>query len=327
MSDKKALYFFSNRVLLIYLLLFNLENTIFITYCDYYEENKKFYNKLSNNLILIKNYEVNNILKKRIFTPVRKYILRIFYFRNAEIKKIIKENIDVYGQDHSTIGKILVKKTNFFLIEDGTINYKNFKEIFFKKILKNLLGLTRVYGREKKVKKIYLTGLAPIPEEIKNKVEIIDLKKLWEQKTKEEQQEILEIFGFNNIINKLKERDIILFTQPLSEDGIISEQEKVNLYSKIVSKYPNEKLILKRHPREKTNYMEIFKEVLVLEENFPSEIFDLLEINFKKGVTLFSTAVLNCKTEEIDFYGTEVHSKLIEKFGSMDHIIKRNKFL
>ena len=183
------------------------------------------------------------------------------------------------------------------------------------------------YGYSKKIKKIYLTGLAQIPEEIKNKVEIIDLKKLWKLKTREEQQEILEIFGFNNnLIKELKEKNIILFTQPLSEDGILNEQEKIELYSKIILKYPKEKLIIKTHPREKTNYSKIFNEIYILEQNFPAEIFKLLEISFKKGVTLFSTAVLTNNCKEIDFYGTEVHPKLLKKFGSMEHIMKRNKF-
>lgn len=81
------------------------------------------------------------------------------------------------------------------------------------------------------------------------------------------------------------------------------------------------------HPREKTNYKDIFKEILVLEQSFPAEIFELLEIKFDKGITIFSTAVLSTKSKEIDFYGTEAHHKLLERFGSMEHIIKRNKFL
>ena len=180
----------------------------------------------------------------------------------------------------------------------------------------------------KNVKKIYLTGLAQIPEEIKDKVEIVDLKKLWKLKTKEEQGGILEVFGFNReILEKIKEKNTILFTQPLSEDGILNEQEKIELYSKIILKYPKEKLIIKTHPREKTNYSKVFNEIYILEQNFPAEIFKLLEISFKKGITLFSTAVLANNCEEIDFYGTEVHPKLLKKFGSMDHIMKRNKFL
>lgn len=31
---------------------------------------------------------------------------------------------------------------------------------------------------------------------------------------------------------------MILYTQPLSEDGVITEKEKIELYSKIVLKYP-----------------------------------------------------------------------------------------
>lgn len=265
-------------------------------------------------------------------TSIKKYILR-YYFGILKlylylIKKSFRKNVEIYGNDSLVYSRFINK--GYILLEDGSINYKIIKsrKNYLKEIMKLKNPFYSPYGYSKKIKKIYLTGLAQIPEEIKNKVEIIDLKKLWKLKTREEQQEILEIFGFNNnLIKELKEKNIILFTQPLSEDGILNEQEKIELYSKIILKYPKEKLIIKTHPREKTNYSKIFNEIYILEQNFPAEIFKLLEISFKKGVTLFSTAVLTNNCKEIDFYGTEVHPKLLKKFGSMDHIMKRNKFL
>lgn len=252
-------------------------------------------------------------------------LLRLYLFL---IKENFKSNLEIYGNDNLVYSRF--KNKGYILLEDGSINYTilNLRKNYLKKIVKLQNPFYFPYGRSKKVKKIYLTGLAPIPKEIENKVEIINLKNLWDLKTKEEQQEILEVFGFNsNQLKDLEGRNMILYTQPLSEDGVVTEKEKIELYSKIILKYPKEKLILKMHPREKTNYKDIFKEILVLEQSFPAEIFELLEIKFDKGITIFSTAVLSTKLKEIDFYGTEAHHKLLEKFGSMDHIIKRNKFL
>lgn len=310
---EKIVIISSLRMLLIFLLLnkTKLDNIYFV-----------FENVIikSKNIKKMNVYSEKNILK-RFF----KYFL--YYFKLIRILPIFqkKDKIEIYGADHVTIADFFLKKYNFYLLEDGIVNYS---KIAYKRSLKNKIFSVPKYGRYKSVKKIYLTGLAPIPEEIKNKVEIIDLKKLWKLKIEEEQQKILEIFGFNNnLIKELKEKNIILFTQPLSEDGILNEQEKVELYSKIILKYPKEKLIIKTHPREKTNYSKIFNEICILEQNFPAEIFNLLDISFKKGVTLFSTAVLTNNCKEIDFYGTEVHPKLLKKFGSMDYIMKRNKFL
>ena len=63
---------------------------------------------------------------------------------------------------------------------------------------------------------------------------IIDIKKIWNQLNLDSQSRILNIFGLD--IEKLKlveTRDTISFTQPFSEDKVISEDEKVDLYKKI----------------------------------------------------------------------------------------------
>lgn len=306
---KKVVLVSNLRMLLIFLLLNsdNLNNIYFI-FDSSFNRNKKL-----KKILLLK--------EKKIF----KRIANIF-FDYFKLKKLnLSKNIKVYGADHIRGANFFLKRYEFYLIEDGMINYSQKQ---YKRSIKNRLLSYSKFGRDKNVKKIYLTGLASIPKEIENKVEIINLKSLWNLKTKEEQQEILEIFGFNsNQLKELEGRSMILYTQPLSEDGVVTEKEKIELYSKIILKYPKEKLILKMHPREKTNYKDIFKEILVLEQSFPAEIFELLEIKFDKGITIFSTAVLSTKLKEIDFYGTEAHHKLLEKFGSMDHIIKRNKFL
>lgn len=292
--------------------------------------------------LLGKNLKKIN-LKKIKFKEI-KYSYGNYLFRYLSDKKyydkILKENkiISIYGNDHiQGANYFLNKEIPFYLLEDGTISYEGPQGIvkiekkrnIIKKILFKIFKIKRCYGLNETVKKIYLTGLAPIPEEIVHKVEIINLKELWDKKTLEEQKEILDIFYFNpNIKEKIKERNIILFTQPLSEDNVITEEEKVNIYSKIIKKYPKERLVIKTHPREKTNYKEIFKEYLILDNPFPFEILNLLDVKFNKAITLFSTAALGLGKEvEVDFYGTEVHPKILQKFGSCNNIMERNCFL
>lgn len=64
-----------------------------------------------------------------------------------------------------------------------------------------------------------------------------------------------------------------------------------------------------------------------MDQSFPAELFNLLDIKFKKAITIFSTAALSDKEIEIDFYGTEIHPKLMERFGSMENVMKRNAYL
>lgn len=273
--------------------------------------------------------KIKNKLKNRVSI----YLYELFL--NFCIKILIllkgKKNL-VYGQDHTLIGNKLLEVGNFYLIEDGSMSYsfpKNIKENLLKRKINYFMKRKEYLGVDSSVKKIYLTGLAPIPEEIIHKVEIINLKELWNKKTLEEQNEILDIFSFDLYIKeKIKGRDIILFTQPLSEDNVIAEEEKVKIYSEIIKKYPKERLVIKTHPREKTNYKDMFKEYLVLDNPFPFEILNLLDVKFSKAITLFSTAALGLgEGVEVDFYGTEVHDKILERFGSCDDIMKRNCFL
>lgn len=308
----KKIAIISNLKILLIFLLLNSEKPeeIFWIFDDKIEIRNK----------TIKSFKVER--NKGLFDLVKKSIKYYFYFKILSIKYNLK-NLIVYGCDHIIGAKFFLKRNKFILLEDGTQNYE---KNTYKRSLKNRLFSIPVFGVYKNVEKIYLTGLAPIPEEIKDKVEIINLKELWNKKSKVEKEEILSIFGFNNeIINNLKGKNKILYTQPLSEDGVISEEEKIELYRQIIKNYDEKELIIKKHPREKTDYKTIFDKVEVLNQSFPAELFDLLDIKFKKAITIFSTAALLDKEIEIDFYGTEIHPKLVKKFGRIDNIIKSNK--
>lgn len=288
---------------------------------------KEFIRKIkkSSKVYLIKNSD--NKLKNLINYHYRRFFWNIFSYLN------IKNTF--YGNDDLKISSFF-RRNNFYILEDGVINYNysnQLEKTLFKKIFKRVLMLQfknyKSFGIEKNIQKIYLTGLGPIPKEIEHKVEIINLKELWDKKTLEEQNEILEIFSFDLYIKeKINGRDMILFTQPLSEDKILTEEEKIEIYSKIIKKYPKDRLVIKTHPREKTDYKNIFKEYLVLDNPFPFEILNLLDVKFTKAITLFSTAALGLgKNVETDFYGTEIHPKIFDRIGSCDNIMKRNCFL
>ncbi|HHE9382181.1 TPA: glycosyltransferase family 52, partial [Haemophilus influenzae] len=83
--------------------------------------------------------------------------------------------------------------------------------------------------------------------------------------------------------------------------------------------YDQEKLVIKTHPRETTNYRNYFPNIEVFSENYPSEILDVLGIRFEKVVTIFSTAVYVYPKEDIIFYGTKIHPKLLSRFGRIEY--------
>lgn len=329
---------YTNYQLLIFLLLKNKKDQVIFILPKYLE-------RLS--IILGKKYKVYTYYQEK---PRLKNIIQFlnYYYNLLKLKKkLIKEvkfnsSFELYGD--MEINYILEKGNAICRLEDGIGNYTTeFYEdrntlkkatyfyiervlwfVFFKKRL-----LDQKEKIEKRINRYYATNMASPNLKFEFKTERIDLKELWRLKTEEEKKEILEIFNVNaDSLKNLKNRKIIIFTQPLSEDSIISEKEKIELYSKVLSKYKEEELIIKPHPRERTRYSEYFKKCLVIEGNFPSELLYFNGIEITKVVTLFSTAALTFgKNVEIDFYGTELNEKLYKKFGSCDSIMKRNAFL
>lgn len=326
MKNKKILLLESMYSLFLYLLLNSKENILILVEENFYKNNKKIINKFKDIEIisLPKKKKYNNKLLKFFSTIVFRWKIKM---KISKIKYRYRENI-MYGLDHTLIGNNLINK-NYILFEDGIKNYNLKEKTWDEKIKSFLLGYKLDMGRDKKINKIYLTGLASIPKEIEFKVELIDLKGLWNKKNKVEQEKILNVFDFSlEIIENLKKRKNIILTQPLSEDGILLESEKIEIYKKIIENYDRNTLIIKKHPRETTKYKEIFEGIEVLEQPFPSELLNLLNIKFEKAITIFSTAACTIGEDvEIDFYGTEIHPKILKSFGSQEHIVKRNKFL
>lgn len=289
---------------------------------------KEIFNRLSEKYLC--DYSGYGLLKsltrekKSKIYQLISYYYEVFYWNIYAMWLRLTKKLEIYGNDSMDIA--LPFRKNFkYIIEDGTLNYieyippvRSFKDnlkLFFRGMYSNYIP----FGAAENIEKVYLTGIAEIPESIKNKVELINLQQLWDNKSEIEKLEILELFGFeNNILEKIKGRDEILLTQPFSEDEIMNEDEKMNIYTDIMKNYDMKNMIIKTHPREKTDYRKYFPEALVLDNVFPFEILTLLGAEFKRAVTVFSTAALglgeNC---QIDFYGTKINDKLLNKFGDI----------
>lgn len=260
---------------------------------------------------------------------------------NKKLLNYLKNIDSLYLQDHNTYSQFFLNnfKGKMYLLEDGTLNYnekillnelkKKIKKIrinnFFRRVvIEKRKDEYRRFGLSNKIEKIYLTGLLPIPELIKDKVEIIKINEMWKRLSQKDKESILSIFSLD--LNKIQrfnliDNKVLLLTQPLSEDNIITEEEKIKIYREIIKKQNNKNIYIKIHPREKTNYKEIFKEfnIRIIEKNFPIELLLFLNINFDKVITLFSTGALNFKGKaEVEFIGTEKYPKLYERFGKIE---------
>lgn len=281
----------------------------------------------------------------RIIYKIKYKIKLEQYYKYYKIKKILEKILNnytkfnnLYLQDHLRYSNFFINEIggNNFILEDGIMNYsidkkKILQEITERKLIKKireklLFGKDFIFlslGLSEKITKIYLTGILPVPEIIKDKVEIIDIETKWNLLSIEKKKEILDIFDINleKLENLKNEKEkILLITQPLSEDNIISEEEKIDIYSNLLKERDIKKIYIKPHPREKTDYTKVFQniEVVIIEKEFPIEIFILLNMEFKKVITLFSTAALNFKNKyDVEFIGTKDYKALYDKFGDI----------
>lgn len=65
-----------------------------------------------------------------------------------------------------------------------------------------------------------------------------------------------------------------------------------------------------------------------MKEKYPIELVIFNGLKIDRAITLFSTTIFSLnKNVKVDFYGIEVHPKLLERFGGMDNIMKRNYYL
>lgn len=315
----KAVYVDTLYSLFLALLLCDEEETFFFIGKTI---DKNIKNNLKNKMYL------NNSNKNRVITSYKVLIM-------IKIKKIE----ELYIQDHIMYGQLFLNifKGPIYLLEDGLRNYNTkILDAENKRIEMNILNnykaklkypfrlkkkFYKEMGLSDRVNKIFLTGLDRVPGVIQEKTTIVNIEKLWEDLPGQRKERIKEIFNID--VKKFKiieqeDKNIILFTQPLSEDGILDEHEKIEIYSNIIKNYDIAKLVIKMHPREKTDYRKYFKDVVVMDEKIPMELLSIMGIEFKKYVTIFSTAALTKnKNIEVDWYGTKIHPKLLKWFGDI----------
>lgn len=332
---KRVFLYDMDRVLLIFLLLANLEKDE-ITYVTYEGKEQRLELLRGEKVVLQKSkmYGKNPLFNRFKMSGYIKELRESLKYLLAGIEN---GEVELYGMDNLELGRRVFYKEWINVIEEGTLNYLPYKAkpSGKKELVQNMISA--LYGLEERdvlmgygdrAKRVYLTKelCETVPKGLEGKAQIIDLQELWKKKSEVEKLIIKKTFGFDEeILQKVDGESVMLFTQPMSEDGVISEERKIELYSKVLKNYEGKAVIIKAHPREVTDYSKYFPNCYVMREKYPIELLGVMGIEIKKAVTLFSTAVFALgKDVEIDFYGTEVDEKLFERFGSCDSIMKRN---
>ena len=311
--------------LLIYLLHSDLEiieNTLFV-FSDTFPKNVGI--RLPSHIFLKDIINKKNIIIKFFFYHPKiswiyyKYIRwKLFSYVNKEYK--------IYAQDHLYFSSTIIGNHDYTLIEDSKDFFS--QEIINKRplssrsrILTFFIGEahSRSIGRNRKCIELLSTS-NNVAKELKHKKNTIcDIHREWEIASDAKKDLIKSIYGVNeDIIKSLKSFDAILFTQNLYFYPVISKEEQVELYRKIIGKYPSYKFIIKPHPIDKIEYERYIDNIKVLRSDIPipSQLLSLMGVKFKKYITIFSSAINDLDAEaDIDWYGTEVDERLMRRFG------------
>ena len=261
----------------------------------------------NSNLILI-IFKRLQIIAKRTYGILKLRIMLFFKTRNC--------NVEVYGQGHLNFSFPLYEYENSYIIEDGLGNYMDLTEPDYSQSkLLRFFGfytneLYEGFGTHKNIKKVYLTK-NEVPEIIKNKVEIINMQKIWHGLSENEKNEILEIFNINLGEIRFNDETVLILTEPFTEAHYTTLEEELSIYNHLIEKFKDKEVIIKPHPRDPKNYYEIFPDTKIIDKYFPIELLGLIGIEPSIACSIVSTALLNLKKSKIYVYNGELENEIL----------------
>ena len=208
------------------------------------------------------------------------------------------KRLAAYGDDSISSYTIMKLCNEFFLLEDGVINYsteiwRSWERKWWKRLLTKTIKLLYVpLGYSDAVNGIYLSGILPIPEIIKLKVRKVNISELWLRLGENEKNHMINFFCGETELNSPC-GTIIILSQCVSEDNLMTEEEKIEIWTHVIKRYGEENVVLKCHPREKTNYKKYFPNITLIDSPCPFQLLELLGWHFEEAITLFSSAIFS----------------------------------
>lgn len=149
-------------------------------------------------------------------------------------------------------------------------------------------------------------------------VHVDSLRSLWQRAQPATREFVKRVFDVDESdIALLGSRPYMFCTQPMVKDGILTEEEYLDILRPIFDSYGTDKLLLKLHPRDDFDYRRHFPEVAVYDKKVNMQLLVLMGANVQRVGTICSSSVNSFPPEvEVDWYGTDFHPKLKAWFGS-----------
>ena len=213
----------------------------------------------------------------------------------------MNNNQMIYGQD--TVPYItLFFQRRFTLIEDGKISYISEEDSL------KLKGFS-IYIYNENVNNIIFAGLQDIPPQLNKKAEVINFEEQWAVLSALEKDQILNVFGFDysRYIELIDQgRNIVIFTRNYSKVKKCSYNTHILMYRELISKFDENKVMIKPHPNDEVEYDRYFDKCIVLPKDLPAEIMLMCQVPIKTAVSIDDSSnifgVMNNGAIEVKFY-------------------------
>lgn len=264
----------------------------------------------------------NSCYKRKSNYSLNKLLFLIFLNAVARYRWPFLKKANLYGLDICFFSGALVGNRKMISIEDGLSNYfvvnKRQRFRFLKSLLCGPLAFEEYPGRNMKhIEKVILTGLKKegLPKDIP--VEFINIEKEWNNSSQEKKKFIMKIYDVTQEdIVQLQSRSELLLTQTYSEDKYMTEKEKIDIYKKMLEGVDLNRIIIKPHPRETTDYLHYFPESFVFQKKIPMQLITLLGVKFERVYTICSTAAFSFPYDlDIVFLGSDCHPEIKRRCG------------
>jgi len=144
--------------------------------------------------------------------------------------------------------------------------------------------------------------------------EQINLESLWQQASEFKRETIARAFALPGLSSIQKET--VIFSQPLTIDAKLSNDEVAAIFRPYVNQYGAENILVKLHPRDNFDYKAYFPGVTTLCTKAPQQLLSIMGIRFRTAITVCSSAVSSMDKDcNVIWLGSEIDPRIINAYG------------
>ncbi|MCR4813150.1 MAG: glycosyltransferase family 52 protein [Bacteroidales bacterium] len=267
-----------------------------------------------------------------LWTPSR-WLYKLYLRLSRDIRFPFLKRTKIYGHDMGFLAPLIGKRDYFFLSDGPLCMSQNMQEnsAEYQRQLRKHRTLTGrmegflygkvaiwTWGNNDQCKEFYMTEENRSVSFKDKPVHIRSLKEMWDESSNEKKQFIQYVFNVTKEdLTLLKSKNLMFLTQPMIKDGILSENEYIDVLNNIFSRYDTSQMLLKLHPRDDFDYKKHFPKIDVYSKPVNMQLLVLLGTNVERAITICSSSVNSFpESVEVDWFGVGLHPKLEKYFGT-----------